>query len=386
MTDLKRLFSKKMLRRMLVILLAVLIVLFSSLFVVSRTIGRVRLSNLADVFTGFSVKGDGGFPYVTDAGSVVRLVQMGGGIGVLRTDRFDVLTRSGALLQSVQHTYTSPAVQVCGGRALLFDRGGTRYMLLSKTAKLRAGETDKPILTAALDENGQIAVAVSSDNTKSILTAYKTNGEAFFQFKCVAEYVTDIAFTRDGVALTVVGAKNASAYSRLLELRFGKTETLADYTYDGTSLFHVHAVGSTVTACSSTLLTTLRHKTQQPEMPFGSDTLQFFSADGESGKSTLALLTYGNEHASKLRGISANGETAFEAECGEKLKDMSRSSTYTCVLTDEAVLTYNNSGAHVGTVTLTQAARSICLNDRTVFVLYNDHIDAFPAAGEHTDG
>ena len=384
MTDLKRLFSKKALRRILVILLAALVVLFGSLYVVSRTIGRVRLSNLADVFVGFSVKDDSKFPYVTDAGNVVRMVQMGGGVGVLRSDRFDVLTRSGALMQSVRHTYTTPAVQVCGGRALLFDRGGTRYKLLSKTAELRTGETDKPILTAALDENGQIAIAVSSDNTKSILTVYKTNGEAFFRYKCVSEYVTDIAFTSGGVALTVVGAKNASAYSRLLSLRFGKTETIADYTYDGTSLFHVHANGSTVTACSSTLLTTLRHKTQQPEMPFGSDTLQFFSTD-ESGKSTLALLTYGKEHASKLRGISANGETAFEAECGEKLKDMSRSSVYTSVLTDEAVQTYNNSGACVGTLTLTQAARSICLNDRTVFVLFNDHIDAFPAAGEHTD-
>ena len=141
--------------------------------------------------------------------------------------------------------------------------------------------------------------------------------------------------------------------------------------------------GSTVTACSSTLLTTLRHKTQQSETPFGSDTLQFFSAD-PSGKASLALLTYGNEHASKLRGVSANGETSFEVDCGEKLKGMSRSSAYTSVLTDDAVLTYNNSGLCVGTLHLVQAARSICLNDRTVFVLFNDRIEAFPASGEHT--
>ena len=384
MTDLKRLFSQKTLRRILLIVLAALVALFGSLYAVSRTFGRVKLSNLADVFTAFMVKGGGAFPYVTDAGSVVRMVQMGGGVGVLRTDRFDVLTKSGSQLQSVQHTYTSPAVCVFGGRALLFDRGGTRYKLLSKTAVLREGETDKPILTAALDKSGRMAIAVSSENTKSILTVYKTNGETFFQYKCVSEYITDVAFTQSGAALTVVGAKNATAYSRLLSLRFDKAQTVADYTYDGTSLFHVHASGSTVTACGSTLLTTLRHKTQQPEMPFGSDTLQFYCAD-ESGKSTLALLTYGNEHESKLRGISPNGETAFEAECGEKLKDMSRSSVYTSVLTDDAVLTYNNSGAHIGTLTLSQAAQRICLNDRTVFVLFNDHIDAFPAAGEHAD-
>ena len=121
MTRLKQLLHKKTLRRILLILIALLIALFGSLYIVSRTVGRVRLSNIADVFTGFTVKG-GAFPYVADAGSVVRILQMGGGIGVLRSDRFDVLTRSGAKLQAVQHTYTSPAVQVCGGRALLFDR------------------------------------------------------------------------------------------------------------------------------------------------------------------------------------------------------------------------------------------------------------------------
>ena len=379
----KKQISKKLLRRMLLAVLLVLVVIFGSLYVVSRTIGRIPLSNLADVFTAFSVKGNGSFPYFADAGSVERMVQLGSGVGVLRADKFEVLTKSGAPLQSVRHTYTSPAVDVCGGRALVYDRGGTRYMLLSKTSELRSGTTEKPILTAALAQDGRIAIAESSKNTKSILTVYKANGTAFFQYKCVSEYITDIAFTQSGIAVTVVGVKNASAYSRLLVLHFGKTEPDADYTYEGTSLFHVHASGSTVTACSSTLLTTLRHKTQQPESLFGSDTLQFFCMDG-SGKSTLALLTYGNEHASRLRGISANGETAFEANCGEKLKDMSRSSAYTSVLTDNTVLTYNNSGACIGTLHLVQAARNICLNDRTVFVLFNDRIDAFPAAGEHT--
>ena len=393
----KKRFTKKILRRILIAVFLMLVVVFGSLFVAARTFGRVPLSNLADVFTGFSVKGNSAFPYMADAGSVDRIVQLGGGIGVLRTDKFDVLTKSGALLQSVRHTYTTPAVDVCGGRALLYDRGGTRYMLLSKTSTLRTGEIEKKtkdskdtldknerqILTAALDEHGRIAIAVSSENTKSILTVYKTDGKPFFQYKCVSEYITDIAFTQNGVALTVVGAKNASPYSRLLVLHFGKTEPIAEYTYDGTSLFHVHSSGSNITACSSTLMTTLRHKTQQPEVPFGSDTLQFFCADA-NGKSSLALLTYGNEHESKLRGVSPNGETAFEADCGEKLKDLSRSSIYTCALTDDAVLTYNNVGACIGTLTLTQSARNICLNDRTVYVLFNDRIDAFPAAGTHT--
>ena len=379
----KRIISKKTVRNVVIVALCVLIVLFGGLYAASRTFARVRLSNLADAFDAFSVKNDSAFPYVTDAGTVVRIVPVGSGIGVLRSDKLDILTSSGAVLQSFKQTYTTPAVDVCGGRLLLYDRGGTRYMLLSKTKELYSGETEKPILTSALQEDGRFAVATTSDNAKSLLTVYESSGKAFFQYKCVSEYVTDIAFTQSGVALSVAGVKDAAPYSRLLTLHFKKTEPIADVTYDDMTLFHVSSSGSTITACSSSAIELLRHNQQQPDQSFGSDTLQFFCAE-PGGKSTLVLLTYGNEHASHLRGLRKNGQTDFDADCGQKVVDASRSETYTCVLTDGAVLTYNNSGSHVGTLTLTQAAQKICLSGRMVYVLFNDHIEPFPAAGEHT--
>ena len=374
--------AKKLPRTIVLVTLAVLIVTFGGLYAASRTIGRVRLSNLADAFDAFSVKDDSAFPYVTDAGVVVRMTPVGSGLAVLRTDKLDILTGSGAVLQSVKHTYTMPAVDVCGGRLFLYDRGGTRYKLLSKTKELYAGETERAILTATLHDDGRFAVATTSDSAKSLLTVYEPSGKAFFQYKCVSEYVTDIAFTQSGVALTVTGVKDAAPYSRLLTLSFKKTEPLADYTYDDTTLFHVSSVGSSVTACSESVLAVLRRNQQQPDVSFGSDTLQFLCEE-PGGKATLVLLTYGNEHETRLRGLKKNGETAFETDCGEKLKDASRSETYTCVLTDGVVLTYNNAGAHVGTLTLAQAAQKVCLSGRMVYVLFNDHIESFPAAGEH---
>ena len=370
-------------RTMILTCAAVLIVAFGALYAASRTFGSVRLSNLADVFDSFSVRDDSRFPYVVDAGTVQQMVPVGSGVGVLCTDRFDILTRSGAVLQSVHHTYTMPAVDVRRGRVLLYDRGGNRYMLLSKTKTLLTGETDEQILTASLSGDGRFAVAVASDSAKSLLSVYTSAGEVFFQYKCVSEYITDIAFTASGAALTVTGVRDAGPYSRLLVLDFSKTEPLADYTYEDTALFQVQSSGGNVTAYSDTRLAILRRKTKQaPTVSFGSDALQFLCAD-EGGKTTLVMLTYGNEHQSKLRGLKANGETVFETECGQKIKDASRSSSYTSVLTDDSVLTYTGSGGHVGTLTLTQAAQRICLCEHTVFVLFNDHIEAFPAAGQH---
>ena len=369
--------------RLIVGLFAALVLLFVGLYIASRTVARVQLSNLADVFTSFSVRDDGTFPHAVESASVVRMAPVGTGVAVLCTDKLDILARSGATLQSVPHTYTTPAFDVCAGRTLLYDRGGTRYMLLSKTGVLREeSEAASDILTAALTSDGRYAIATTAEGAKSLLTVYTAKGEKLFQYKCVSEYVTDIAFTQNGVALTVAGVENAETHSRLLLLHFKKTEPLGDYDYPGSTFFHVFSDGNTVTACSRDRLTRVKSKGEPQDTMFGSDTLQYYCAD-VYGKATLVLLTYGNEHSTHLLGLQKNGETAFDAQCGEKIKAAARSSSYTSVLTDSAVLTYNNSGSNVGTITLTEPAQDLCLAERTAFVLFPDRIESFPAAGTH---
>ena len=371
-------------RRMIFACVAAVIVLMIGLFAASRTFAQVRLSNLADVFTSFSVKDDSTFPYAVDSAAVVRIAPVGSGIAVLRADKLDILTKSGAVLQSVPHTYTTPAIDVCAGRTLLYDRGGTRYRLLSKTGVLIAeSEASSDILTAALSSDGRYAVATTAEGAKSLLTVYTSKGEKLFQYKCMGEYVTDIAFTQKGVALTVAGVENAETHSRLLLLHFKKTEPLADLVYADTTFFRVCSDGRTVTACSRDKLVRVDGKLRQQETAFESDTLQYYCADAY-GKATLVLLTYGNEHATHLLGLHKNGATAFDTQCGEKIKAASRSDSYTSVLTDNAVLTYNNSGSQVGALTLLEPAQDICLSDRTAFVLFPDRIESFPAAGTHT--
>lgn len=376
--------TKRSVRRIMLVTILALAVLFAGLYAASRTFARVQLSNLADVFVAFSAKDDSAFPYAVDAGCVVRMVPFGSGIAVLRTDKLDILTKSGAVLQSLRHTYTSPAVDECAGRILLYDRGGTRYMILSKTGVLCSeAEADAQILTAALRDDGSFALATTTDGAKSLLTVYTSRGEPFFRYKCISEYVTDVAFTHKGAALTVGGVKNAETYSRLLALSFKKTEPLMDLSYAETTLFHVYGSGGVVTACSRDLFTRVDSKARQEDTRFDSDVLQFFCTDA-SGKATLVLQTYGNEHETHLKGLDRSGKEEFDVKCGEKLRAASRSGSYSGVLTDSSVLTYNNNGALVGTLTLTESAQDVCLSERTAYVLFPDRIERFHAAGTHT--
>lgn len=363
--------------------LAALLVVFGALYAASRTFAAVPMSNLGDVFTSFSVKDKSTFPYAVDSASVIRMAPVDSGVCVLRAGRCDILSRSGKVLQTVQYTYNTPAMDARNGRVLLYERGGTRYMLLSKTKILYSGETQAQILTAALADNGRFAVATVAESAKSVLTVYKTSGKELFSFKCAAEYVTDISFTSGGAAVTVTGVQDAQPYSRLLVLDFKQTEPKADLRFADNTFFHVHARGKTTVACSKSLFVVMKGAQKEREESFESDTLQFLCAD-EKGRTTMVLLSYGNEYASKLRGLQANGKAAFEVECGEKILAAARSSSYTAVLTDKAVLTYNNSGTKVGTLTLTDSARNICLSGQNLYILFHDRIERFPSAGDHT--
>ena len=369
--------------RIVWITLAAVAVILGGLYAAARTFGRVPLSNLADVFISFSAKDGSSFPYLVDSESVVRMTSVGSGIEVLRSDKLDILTHQGAVLQSVPHTFTKPAIDVRQGRTLLYERGGKRYMMLSKTRTLLTGDAQKSILTAALDDSGRFAIATTGDGAKSLLTVYKASGEAFFRYKCVSEYITHIAFLNGGVAVTVTGVQNAEPYSRLLILNLRKGEVVSDTNCAETSLFYVHGEGRTAAAYSDSMITRVRWDKKIEELTFGSDTLQFFCPQ-EDGRNTLVLLTLGNEHESKLRGVTKTGETVFEVECGERVTAASRNGGYTAVLTDSAVLTYNNAGAQIGTVTLTRAAQDVCLSERSAYVLFHDRIERFPAAGDHT--
>lgn len=363
--------------------LAGLLVVFGALYAASRTFADVPMSNLNDVFASFSVKNDNKFPYALDASTVIRMAPLDSGVCVLRAGRCEILNRDGKVLQTVQYTYSMPAMDTRNGRVLLYERGGTRYMLLSKTRVLHSGETAEEILTAALADNGRFAIATAEKNAKSLLTVYKSSGKEFFKFKCVSEYVTDISFASGGVAVTVTGVENAEPYSRLLVLNFKETQPKADLRFHNNIFFHVHSSGRTTVACGKSLFTVMKGSEKEREESFESDTLHFFCAD-EKGRTTMVLDAYGNEYAAKLRGLQANGKAAFEVECDEKILAAARSSSYTAVLTSGAVLTYNNSGTKVGTLTLTDSARDICLAGQNLYVLFYDRLERFPSAGEHT--
>lgn len=377
--------KRKKIERLLISLSVLMVAVFGALYVVGRTVGNVALSNVADVFLSFTVRENSAFPYKADASTVLQISPINSNyVCVVYTDRLEVISRKGSLMQKVPHTYTKPAISIRNGRILLYERGGTRYQLLSKTGILLDNvQTSDPILSAALSPKGMYAIATTSSGFKSLLTVYSGHGEETFKFKCVSEYITDVDFPGKTVTVTAAGVKAAEAYSRVMELNLKKTEPTVNVTYEDTSFFHTHNAGRVNVALGRTAICIVKNGSQEPDEIFGSDTLQSYCTE-ENGKLALALRIYGNEHAVKIRGVQRNGGTMFENTIEQAVHDIARSEGYITVLTDTGLLTFNNSGTQVGSTQFVESAQKICLAGRNVFVLFSDRIEVFSAVGDHT--
>ncbi|MBQ3150528.1 MAG: hypothetical protein IJB86_04715 [Clostridia bacterium] len=370
------------LQKKLAISATAIVIIFSLLFVAARTFGKVTLSSATDAFEELTAT-VGSFPYDVQSNSVEDIVPFGGGVAVLKTDTLDVLSSSGKLLQSVRHNYPSPAIDINGGRAILFDRGGTRYTVLSRTRILKEEtNAENKILDAKMSQSGKFAIAVTSVSVNSILSVYDTSFKEIFRWKGVSEYITDMSFSDNvkKIAVTATGVNNANPYSKLTIFDFKKPEPLAETVFDSMMLFSVNMSGSVTTVMSDSYMCSLKNGTEIiRETQFKGDIMKSFCID-EKGKSSVVFLPYGNERAAKLRVADKKGELDFEINLDMKTDGVARSSSYTCVLTDTRILTYNNSGTRVNELTLSEAVRDICVSGRTLYVLYSDRIEKYSAS------
>ena len=377
-----RVKKKKSLLPRIIFTVLFVIAVFVMLFFATKIFGEVPLSKATDAFTELRTKA-GEFPYTVDADTVEDVISFGSGVALLKKDSVDVLSKSGKLLLTVKHKYVNASLEVRNGRAILFDRGGSRYTVLSRTAVLMPEkQIDGTILDASVSPDGKHALAVSTGNAKSVFTVFDTSFDEYFKWKCVSEYITDIDFTGNGnkVALSLTGVKNAAPYSKVTVFDLDEEDPVMTADFDGTMLFSVSARRSSVIAVSNDYIGTVTKDGERlNEKAFGGNTMKNFCFE-ENGRSASLLMSYGNERAVKLYTTKKNGKADFEVDINEKTLSVSRSKYYTCVLTEDKVLTYNNSGKLINELTLSESVRDICVSGRNLFLLYPDRTEKCSAS------
>lgn len=329
---------------------AIVFVVLLLLFVATETFGIGTLSSMSDSFKSVvaSLSNGEGYPYRISSSSVKDVNMMSTNLFLLTDTSTVSLDSTAKEVVKVNHTYATPAMSIQNGRAIVYDRGGHRYMVQSRTEKLFEGETEDKILTCDIGKSGNLAVATLADDASGIITVYSSSfSKEIFKWACYSEHIVDIALSDNGkyMAVAVIGAKDGEVFSKAYVFDFDYSKAIAVFNYNGTSMFDIEFSGKdTVVVMGDNLKSVIKNKTElQDNVEFGTSKLMRYSMS-ENGISAILLSEYGSANMNILKVYDKNGKELLSKKFDISVKDIYCNDNSICVLMDNKMVIYDMSG------------------------------------------
>ncbi|MDL2253558.1 DUF5711 family protein [Ruminococcaceae bacterium OttesenSCG-928-I18] len=227
---------KKRLRKMLALVLVLLVLAglglyFSGLYLyVGLAAGnvydslRIRLTPGDGWPAPFSITG-----YVTSEG------MNAGGFASLGDKDMAVFSSKGKELRRTQHGYANPGISTGSTRVIVYNRGGTEYVVEGRSDTVLRRNTEQEILFAEMSPNGSVAV-VTSSRYRANLEIYGPiyDAEPDFSWSMVDEKPIVGAFHADNreFALASLSAQGGALGTTIYLLRTDRAEPLAQVRAD----------------------------------------------------------------------------------------------------------------------------------------------------------
>lgn len=196
----------------------VLILLVVALAVVALLAGvlfRDRAESALRHIT-YSQKKD--FPHNAQANSL--FVAMGNDLLVCTNSQVQLFSPTGAVRVKEPVTMTSPALNVAGDHAVVYDVGGKTILIFQGSELLQKLDLpgDLTILSATVNEKGWVAVTSKEGGYKGVVTVYDPSFEAVLAIRLSSRYVSDAVVTPDcrGVYIVSPGQANGTFENTLL--------------------------------------------------------------------------------------------------------------------------------------------------------------------------
>ncbi len=370
-------------KKAVTIVSAALIIAFAVTFIAS-IIGVLPVEALfARVFGGVK-----GFAVGVETDSVINIKSMGEGVLVL-TDKDVVFYGSdGNEKYQALHSFIKPAMSVNGDRAVVFDRGGTGFMLLNEKKQVFSGEADGVVIAADYIKNGNFALSTRGEASTGTLTVYNRQTDVIFKWNCAYENITSVSLCDNGklAAVALLGVKDGDCYTTVKIFGFDYNEALSSATVNGAS-----PLGVSFSSSSIALLFTdvgvfgiEKNATELSALEeYYSPEFNSF-ATVSSGYSLLAIANHGSTDSFTVKLFAKNGSLKTEFSVKEELKSVSLSDKYIFALAENEILVYNFKGKSVGTVNISGKLYSIYPNDKYIYIYSLDKITKAYSYGDST--
>ncbi|MBR2875971.1 MAG: hypothetical protein IKC01_02430 [Clostridia bacterium] len=320
-----------------------------------------------------SVFGGGkNYPFAIESDDVINMGIIGDSLLILSDKSVSVYDSNGTLVLNEKHTFSRPAFSINNKKAVVFDRNGTGYILITEKEKIASGNTSGVIITAEYGENGNYAFAIRGEKSTSVLAVFDKQGEVRFQWNCAYEHISSITLSDDGkfAGVATMNAENGAIYTVVHFFGFEyssalNTQKLADIV----ALDLQFTNPSTLTVFSNTGIYQIKKNGDEFKEVAKYFESEFIAFDfNESGSYATCLAKYGSANVFDISIYSAAGKLKKSIALDYKVSSMLMSNKYIFALAENCIMVYNLKGRNVGNIDVIGKLYGIYPTDKYCFV------------------
>ena len=368
-------------------LLAVVSVVLLLIIIAAAQFGGVTFSTIGDsIRTSLAGIGSGeGYPYSMDGIEIADAGMTNSDLVLVYDDTVKVLDSTAKELSNLSHKYDHPVMSSNSGRILLYDEGGKKFRVQSKTRVLYEKELDYIILTAAMGKDGSAAVATRTNGAESMLTVYDKNHEEVFVWKCAKEHIISCDVSDNGklYAVSVLGVENGSVYSKVYIFNKKESEPKACFEYIDSAISSVQFLSNeTLMILGDNICEFVQDFkiSQRVDVSVNTPSRLHIS---DNNTAVLVLSKYSSTTQKIIKVYNKSGTELFTQEINGLVKSVSTDGKYVAVLTDSNVEIYNMDGELSGSAVVNSDAEKVIVSSRNTYVYSMDNIEKFSSVGEN---
>ena len=301
---------------------------------------------------------------------------------VCSTTSISLYSGSGTQYVDLTVSMENPVVTTNGSLAAVYDAGGSSLYVLGQREVIWSTTNLSSILSAHLNQNGQLTVVSQSSGYKGSVTVYSSNYEKLMSVNLSTAYVMDAALSDDGKTLSIlnVGQKDG-VFTSSLALYTMNTGDSGDFqpnlTCDlGSSVvLETRHTLSQVWSISDRELSINDHQGNTTSVDWNDMHLKRYSLAGTDYAVAL-LAKYRAGSQGQLWVISDDG-TYESLEIDQQVLSLSAAGRYIAVLTGNQLNIYTRDLKPYATLDSTQGARKVLLMEDGSAILISAHSASF---------
>ena len=128
------------------------------------------------------------------------------GLFVLTPDGLRVYGISGEEKSFTPLAYRNPAVDGAGKNVVVFDRGGTSFLITNGKKVLFEGKAPAPIISMSINRSGAFSLVTDGPDCKNLVTVYNKNFDIAYKLYSTDEYVASAAVSADAKKMATLSS------------------------------------------------------------------------------------------------------------------------------------------------------------------------------------